>query len=123
MIEYTVKVHDNGDKEWYLNDKLHREDGPAIELADGDKVWYINGKEHREDGPAMEYADGEKVWSLNGELHREDGPAVERADGYKMWFLNGKELTEEEFNQRGKTKELTMGEIENLLGYKVKVIK
>ena len=31
MIEYTVKVYDNGDKEWYLNGKLHREDGPAIE--------------------------------------------------------------------------------------------
>ena len=32
MIEYTVKVWDNGNKFWYLNDKLHREDGPAMEL-------------------------------------------------------------------------------------------
>ena len=32
MIEYTVKVRADGTKEWYLNDKLHREDGPAIEL-------------------------------------------------------------------------------------------
>ena len=37
MIEYTVKVYPNGDKEWWLNGKLHREDGPAIEDADGDK--------------------------------------------------------------------------------------
>ena len=33
MIEYTVKVYPNGDKSWYLNGKLHREDGPAIEYA------------------------------------------------------------------------------------------
>jgi hypothetical protein len=29
--EYQVRVYPNGTKEWYLNDKLHREDGPAIE--------------------------------------------------------------------------------------------
>ena len=33
MIEYTVKVWSNGDKDWFLNDKLHREDGPAMEWA------------------------------------------------------------------------------------------
>ena len=44
MIEYTVKVWADGDKEWYLNDKLHREDGPAREWADGTKSWYLNGK-------------------------------------------------------------------------------
>jgi hypothetical protein len=38
-LEYS-----NGDKYWYLNDKLHREDGPAIEAANGTKYWYINGK-------------------------------------------------------------------------------
>jgi hypothetical protein len=31
-----------GNKSWYLNDKLHREDGPAVEWADGDKYWYLN---------------------------------------------------------------------------------
>ena len=30
MIEYTVKVWANGNKYWFLNDKLHREDGPAM---------------------------------------------------------------------------------------------
>ena len=39
MIEYTVKVFDNGNRYWYLNGKLHREDGPAIECADGDREW------------------------------------------------------------------------------------
>ena len=45
MIEYTVKVYDNGTKFWYLNDKLHREDGPACEYANGDKFWYLNDNE------------------------------------------------------------------------------
>ena len=53
MIEYTVKVYPNGDKFWWLNGKLHREDGPAYEGANGNKSWYLNGKLHREDGPAM----------------------------------------------------------------------
>jgi hypothetical protein len=52
MIEYTVKVSANGGKSWYLNGKLHREDGPAVEYASGSKFWYLKGKymteeEHR----------------------------------------------------------------------------
>jgi len=43
MIEYNVKVFDNK-TEWHLNNKLHREDGPAIELANGGKWWYLNGE-------------------------------------------------------------------------------
>ena len=49
MIEYTVKVYSNGTKYWYLNGKLHREDGPAIEWADGYKFWYLDGKEVTEE--------------------------------------------------------------------------
>ena len=62
----------------------------------GNKEWYLNGDLHREDGPAVEWANGDKMWWLNGKYHREDGPAVERVDGDKVWFLNGKELTEKE---------------------------
>ena len=58
MIEYTVKVYDNGDKYWYLNGKLHREDGPAVEWSNGSKEWWLNGELHREDGPAVECVDG-----------------------------------------------------------------
>ena len=43
--EYTVKVHDDGTKHWYLNGQLHREDGAAIEYGDGTKKWYLNGQE------------------------------------------------------------------------------
>ena len=89
MIEYTVKVYPNGDKEWFLNGKLHREDGPAYESANGNKSWYLNGKLHREDGPAMEFA-----------------------SGFKYWFLNGERVTEEEHKrQTSKVVEMTMEEI------------
>ena len=107
MKTYTVKIHDNGDKAWYLNDKLHREDGPAVEWANGDKWWYLNGKLRREDGPAIEYASGTKSWYLNGKLHRENGPAVEYADGDKAWYLNDKKYTEAEFNKLMSKKEVT----------------
>ena len=49
MIEYTVKVYDDGSKYWFLNDKLHREDGPAYEFACGNKLWYLNGEEVTEE--------------------------------------------------------------------------
>ena len=125
MIEYTVKVNEDGTRFWYLNGKLHREDGPAVEYADGSKEWYLNDKRHCEDGPACEFANGYKVWYLNGKRHREDGPAVEYADDMdKQWFLNGEEVTEKEHARRtSKTKELTVQEISDLLGYEVKVVK
>jgi hypothetical protein len=101
MIEYTVKVYPCGTKEWYLNGKPHREDGPSAEYVDGSREWHLNGKRHREDGPAMEYADGRR-----------------------RWYLNGIKYTEEEFNEKtAKAKELTVAEIEELLGYPVKVVK
>jgi hypothetical protein len=28
---------------WYLDGKIHRTDGPAIEWPDGDKSWFLNG--------------------------------------------------------------------------------
>lgn len=118
----TAEVDEKGTKFWYLNGKLHREDGPAVEYANGTKFWYLNDEPHREDGPACEYPDGEKYWYLDGIRHREDGPAVECADGSKFWYLNDEELSEEEFNARTKTKELTINEIEQLLGYKIKVV-
>ena len=45
MKTYKVEVNDNGDKHWYLNGKLHREDGPAAERADDSKSWYLNDEE------------------------------------------------------------------------------
>ena len=114
----------DGGKAWYLNGQRHREDGPAVERANGDKSWWINGQLHREDGPVIERASGYKAWYLNDRLHREDGPAVERANGSKEWWINGQPLTEEEFNKRTQPhREMTVAQLEQALGYKIKIVK
>jgi hypothetical protein len=97
---YEVKVYASGNRYWYLNGQLHREDGPAIEWANGNREWYLNGERHREDGPAIEWANGSRLWYLNGKRHREDGPACEYADGSREWYLNGRELPEEKHAKR-----------------------
>ena len=33
----------NGDKSWWINGKLHKVDGPAVEQVNGYKAWYLNG--------------------------------------------------------------------------------
>ena len=45
--EPECKVGEWGDKEWWLNGKRHREDGPAIETTHGNKEWFLNGEYHR----------------------------------------------------------------------------
>jgi hypothetical protein len=120
MGGYTFKEY-NGNRFWYLNDILHREDGPAVEFTNGDKFCYLNGKLHRVDGPAIEWENGDKFWHLNGERHREDGPAIEYADGTKGWCLNDVELTKEEFTKKAKNKKFTAAEIESLKSYDIEV--
>ena len=80
---------------WDLQDRT----GAYLVLySGGTKEWYLNGKRHREDGPAIEYSEEDKEWYLHGERHREDGPAVEWGDGDKEWYLHGKRYeTEEEW--------------------------
>lgn len=78
--------------------KLHREDGPAVELPSGYKEWFLNGKLHRTDGPAIE-DDYKKVWCQNGRLHREDGPAVEISSGHKYWWLDDKQYSKSDYDK------------------------
>ena len=78
----------------------------CITHPDGSKEWYLDGKLHREDGPAIEWADGTKIWLLNGKRHREDGHAVEYPDGSKYWFLDGEEITLNTKNEDPKVKAL-----------------
>ena len=79
--EPVCKVYADGSKAWYINDKLHREDGPAVDCANGTKYWYLNGKRHREDGPAFEYANGDKEWYLNDKPYT---PSAHEIIIYKM---------------------------------------
>ena len=45
MNKPECRIDPNGEKRWYLNDKPHREDGPAIEWYNGIKQWFLNGNE------------------------------------------------------------------------------
>jgi len=83
------KVYSDGCIRYWLNSKLHREDGPAVEYPSGQKEWRIKGEFHRLDGPAVEYPSGQKEWYKNGRWHRDDGPAIERPHGRNEWYKNG----------------------------------
>ncbi len=79
----VCRAHANGNKSWYRNGYLHREDGPAMVISDGTQYWCLNGKLHREDGPAVEYSDGGKVWYKNGEPYI---PSAHEVIIYKMKY-------------------------------------
>jgi hypothetical protein len=77
-------INRNGDKFWlHMNGNSHRENGlPACEWINGDKEWYVNNKRHREtplggsEGvgglPAIEWASGDRSWYVNGRHHRKN---------------------------------------------------
>ena len=102
MKTYIVNVNEYGTKRWYLNDKLHRTDGPAVEYVSGSKEWY-----------------------LNGNLHRTDGPAMEWTDGTKRWFLDGVEYTEADWRKQlqKKVKAPCVGKIVEVDGVKYKLVE
>ena len=94
---------------WYLNEYMHRINGPATEFLDGEKWWLINGKRHRENNlPAIIRKDGNEEYWINGEeylfhengtkefidyygrLSRVYGAAVEYPNGDKEWWIDGK---------------------------------
>lgn len=85
------------------DDKLHREDGPAVIYRDGETQWFINGNRHRLDGgPVIEKPNGFKSWWVNGKRHRIDGPAVIYGSGtpQKFWYINDTMYTEADFNEK-----------------------
>ncbi len=90
IIEWLNRDNIIIERHYIKGDKLHREDGPAIEWSNGTKEWWFGGVLHREDGPAIEQKDGTKQWFKNGKRHREDGPAVEWSSGKKSWHLEDK---------------------------------
>ena len=125
--KYYVTVDDFGTTRWFKDAKckvLHRTDGAAVDCTNGHKEWWQNGRLHRENGPAVERADGGKRWYQNGQRHRIDGPAGEYPNGAKYWYINDKAMTEAEFLAATQpTVELTVADIEKLVGKRVKIIK
>ena len=102
--KYYVTVDDEGKTHWHKDAKcnvLHRDGGPAVEIANCGKFWYQNGNRHRDNGPAFEYSNGDK-----------------------FWYLNGVQLTESEFLKATQpVVELTVADVEKLVGKRVKIVK
>jgi hypothetical protein len=63
----TLTTRSDGTQSWYLNELLHREDGPAIIYPDGTQYWFLNDQLHREGGPAITWANGTQEWWVRGE--------------------------------------------------------
>lgn len=60
--------HKDGTDKWYdERNRLHRDGGPAVILADGTEHWMQHGKHHRIDGPAIIYPDGRIRWCIDDE--------------------------------------------------------
>jgi len=45
----VMEINEYGTKCWFLDGKLHREDGPAVDYISGYKYWYLNGIEVTEE--------------------------------------------------------------------------
>ena len=59
------------------------------------------------------------LWELqNGKFHRTDGPACDYGDGDISWYIDDEKLTEEQFNNRVKSCE---GKIVEIDGKKYKL--
>ena len=69
------------------------------------KVYKKNGIVHNENGPAIIFESGDKYWIVDGKFHNENGPA-KLINNIKYYFINGKELTETEFKNRNRLKQL-----------------
>lgn len=69
-------VNGDGAKQHFVDNVLHRDDGPAMIDVFGNEHWFRHGAQHREDGPAVQSKDGYQVWYQQGQCHRVGGPAV-----------------------------------------------
>lgn len=82
-------IRSNGTEEWWLRGVRHRQGGPAYLRPDGSFSYWREGQLHRQDGPALR-RNGLEAYYLFGELHRTDGPALRLADGTEIYFQEGK---------------------------------
>lgn len=94
VIVYTKKI--NG------LIKIDNPDGPAIIYPEGDKFWYKNGSIHREDGPAV-ITEFYIKYLVNGQLSRLDGPAIKNTENnsraLEIWSIHGCEIDEIKYKQ------------------------
>lgn len=46
FLQNTKHTLQDGTKQWYMMELLHREDGPAVIDKDGNKFWWLYGQRY-----------------------------------------------------------------------------
>lgn len=80
-----------------ISDVPHDFTGIVYELEHKACIWYLNGKIHRDDGPAIIHHTGSKFWWVNGKCHKLSGPASVWSGGTTVYYIHGVIHTQEEF--------------------------
>jgi len=52
--------------------------------------WFLDGRLHREDGPAVIILTGKYIWSKKGIRYRPENPFLTSIISFEEWYLNGK---------------------------------
>ena len=69
-LRYIFTEYENGTKEYYdTQNRLHKEDGPAVFYSNGDEEWWHWGIRHRANGPAVIYGN-KQYWFMNGRFKK-----------------------------------------------------
>lgn len=74
-LEYTVYQFEDGGRQYYLNGKLHRENGPSC-IYGKDICYHKNGLLHNENGPAISTVAGGDLYFIKGTLTDENGSPI-----------------------------------------------
>ena len=72
--------------------------GKCVTKGDRATRYYLNGRLHRIGGPAIEYPEGYKEWIQEGRLHRLDGSAIEYISGRTAYYVKGQCYSKKEFD-------------------------
>lgn len=115
IIRYNPEKNQITQKKYYSKGMLHREgDKPAIKVTTKDvweREWYVDDELHRVGAPCAILFERlfkhegmrelYKDWRLYGKLHRLDGPTLCQSDGHPVqWHLMGEEIARTEFETR-----------------------
>ena len=92
-----LDITKHGNKRWLdQNNRLHREDGPAVIRKNGTIEYYIHGQRHRLNGPAVILVGIREEYWVNGDRHRLNGPAVIWNNGPIEWWIKDRRVREKD---------------------------
>lgn len=98
MKKNGLHINESGDKSWYKDGEIHREDGPAIIWYDGDQWWFKAGKLHRDHGPAVIGRNNMNAWYKEGEKYEPT------AHELMVWKIEEKEQTKTKHVNKHRTR-------------------